>query len=175
MLPSEFPNWKTCHYYFTEWRNSTDEEGVSVLDRSLKNWLERSEKNRAEVLDEFLIVDAQSVKNTDTAEEKGYDAGKKGIRNKRHIAVDTQGLPHALSVTTANVSDREGRFLCSMLVQKNSSILGKILFLTEAIEEKSSQKNSRNLLCCSRSCQKMNCIPLPLSQKDGSLNVLSPG
>jgi hypothetical protein len=25
----------------------------------------------------FLIVDAQSVKNTDTAEQKGYDAGKK--------------------------------------------------------------------------------------------------
>jgi hypothetical protein len=24
----------------------------------------------------FLIVDAQSVKNTDTAEQKGYDAGK---------------------------------------------------------------------------------------------------
>ncbi len=25
----------------------------------------------------FCIVDAQSVKNTDTAENKGYDAGKK--------------------------------------------------------------------------------------------------
>ena len=25
----------------------------------------------------FIIVDAQSVKNTDTAQEKGYDAGKK--------------------------------------------------------------------------------------------------
>jgi len=24
----------------------------------------------------FLIIDSQSVKNTDTAEEKGYDAGK---------------------------------------------------------------------------------------------------
>ncbi len=25
----------------------------------------------------FIIIDAQSVKNTDTAESKGYDAGKK--------------------------------------------------------------------------------------------------
>ncbi len=25
----------------------------------------------------FCIIDAQSVKNADTAEEKGYDAGKK--------------------------------------------------------------------------------------------------
>lgn len=27
---------------------------------------------------------------------------------KRHIAVDTQGLPHAIHITTANVSDRAG-------------------------------------------------------------------
>jgi hypothetical protein len=38
----------------------------------------------------FLIVDAQSVKNTDSAEQKGYDAGKKVSGIKRHIAVDTQ-------------------------------------------------------------------------------------
>lgn len=56
----------------------------------------------------FIIVDAQSVKNTDTAENKGYDAGKKVSGIKRHIAVDTQGLPHAIHVTTANVTDREG-------------------------------------------------------------------
>src|SRR4051812_1965357 len=56
----------------------------------------------------FLIVDAQSVKNTDTAKQKGYDAGKKVSGIKRHIAVDTQGLPHAIGVTTANVTDRKG-------------------------------------------------------------------
>jgi transposase len=56
----------------------------------------------------FIIVDAQSVKNTDTAENKGYDAGKKVSGIKRHIAVDTQGLPHAIHITTANVTDREG-------------------------------------------------------------------
>jgi len=48
------------------------------------------------------------VKNTDTAEEKGYDAGKKIKGRNRHIAVDTQGLPHAVAVTTANVTDRDG-------------------------------------------------------------------
>lgn len=56
----------------------------------------------------FLIVDAQSVKNTDSAEHKGYDAGKKVSGIKRHIAVDTQGLPHAITVTTADVTDRSG-------------------------------------------------------------------
>jgi len=55
-----------------------------------------------------LIVDAQSVKNTDTASQKGYDAGKRVSGIKRHIAVDTQGLPHAVAVTTAEVTDRNG-------------------------------------------------------------------
>jgi len=48
------------------------------------------------------------VKNTDTARNKGYDAGKKVSGIKRHIAVDTQGLPHAIAVTTADVTDRKG-------------------------------------------------------------------
>jgi transposase len=48
------------------------------------------------------------VKNTDTATLKGYDAGKKVSGIKRHIAVDTQGLPHAVAVSTAEVTDRKG-------------------------------------------------------------------
>ena len=53
-------------------------------------------------------MDSQSVKNTDTAEQKGYDAGKKVSGIKRHIAVDTPGLPHGIHVTTADVTDRAG-------------------------------------------------------------------
>ena len=48
------------------------------------------------------------MKNTDTAKLKGYDAGKKVSGIKRHIAVDTQGLPHAVAVSTAEVTDRRG-------------------------------------------------------------------
>lgn len=48
------------------------------------------------------------MKNTDCAENKGYDAGKKISGIKRHIAVDTQGLPHAIEVTTADITDRNG-------------------------------------------------------------------
>lgn len=55
-----------------------------------------------------MIVDAQSVKNTDSARHKGYDAGKKVSGIKRHIAVDTEGLPHAIAITTAEVTDRQG-------------------------------------------------------------------
>lgn len=56
----------------------------------------------------LAIVDAQSVKNTDTAHTKGYDAGKKVSGIKRHIAVDTNGLLHAVHVTAANITDRAG-------------------------------------------------------------------
>ena len=75
----------------------------------------------------FLIADAQSVKNTDSAREKGYDAGKKVSGIKRHIAVDTQGLPHAIAVTTADVTDRKGVLLalsrCAADLQAVRSIL----------------------------------------------------
>jgi hypothetical protein len=37
----------------------------------------------------FLIIDAQSVKNTEPAEHKGYDARKKISGIKRHILVDS--------------------------------------------------------------------------------------
>ncbi len=48
------------------------------------------------------------MKNTDCAQNKGYDAGKEVSGIKRHIVVDSQGLPHAITVTTANVTDRQG-------------------------------------------------------------------
>ena len=74
-------------------------------------------------------MDAQSVKNTDSAEQKGYDAGKKVSGIKRHIAVDTEGLPHAIAVTTANVTvtDRDGALAaidrCKMNLERVESVL----------------------------------------------------
>jgi transposase len=66
------------------------------------------QKNGRKEKTSLIIVDAQSVKNTYTAEKKGYDAGKKVSGIKRHIAVDTQGLPHVIHITTANITDRNG-------------------------------------------------------------------
>lgn len=71
----------------------------------------------------FAIVDAQSVKNTDSTEEKGYDAGKKISGIKRHIAVDTNGFPHAITITTADVSDRDGAL---QMFRENKGTLKKV-------------------------------------------------
>src|SRR5947199_8279517 len=75
----------------------------------------------------FCIVDAQSVKNTDTAEEKGYDGGKRVSGIKRHLATDTQGLPHAIEVTTAAVADRDGAILMVEREKENLSDVKTVL------------------------------------------------
>ncbi len=67
------------------------------------------------------------MKNTDTAREKGYDAGKKVAGIKRHIAVDTQGLPHAIHITTANVTDRAGAIEMATKWQTNLSSVTNVM------------------------------------------------
>lgn len=72
----------------------------------------------------LLIVDAQSVKNTDMAGFTGCDAGKKVSGIKRHIALDTDDLPHAIAVTAANVTDRQGALQASKRC-KDSRVLAQ--------------------------------------------------
>ncbi|WP_337883448.1 IS5 family transposase [Chromobacterium haemolyticum] len=122
-LPSDFPKWRTVHSYFAIWSESR--EGPCLLELALKKnqvgvARERLGRNASS---EFLILDAQSVKNTDTATHKGYDAGKKVSGIKRHIAVDTQGLPHAVAVTTAEVTDRKGAL---QALQRCKPVLGQV-------------------------------------------------
>jgi transposase len=75
----------------------------------------------------MVIVDAQSVKNTDIPREKGYDAGKKVSGIKRHIAVNTNGPPHGIEVTTANVTDRDGAVELTRRSKENFSAVEKML------------------------------------------------
>ena len=72
-------------------------------------------------------MDSQSVKNADTAQQKGYDAGKKVSGIKRHLTVDTQGLPHAIEVSTANVTDRDGALWMFLLNTETLSAVVKLL------------------------------------------------
>jgi transposase len=77
MLPDGFPKWYTVYSYFAKWREP-DQQGTSALERALKKSVgEAREKLGRKATTSFIIVDAQSVKNTDTAEEKGYDGARR--------------------------------------------------------------------------------------------------
>ena len=53
------------------------------------------------------VIDSQSVKAPHAA-TRGYDAGKKIVGRKRHIAVDTDGRLLMVNLTTADISDSAG-------------------------------------------------------------------
>jgi transposase len=128
MLPKEYPKWRSVHEYFTIWRTTESEQDQNLLEQVLKKLVgeDRHKQGRNEKTS-FLIVDAQSVSNTDCAEEKGYDAGKKVSGIKRHIGVDTQGLPHAICITTANVTDRAGALTALSIYQDTLTDVEKLL------------------------------------------------
>ncbi len=128
MLPGDFPKWRTVYSYHEQWcKQSSDSQPSlleSILQESIGNIrISLGRKGQTS----FCIVDAQSVKNVDTAENKGYDAGKNVSGIKRHIAVDTNGFPHALCVTTANITDRDGAIAMFTASKDNLSSVKNVL------------------------------------------------
>jgi transposase len=63
------------------------------------------------------------VPNTQDARAKGYDGGKQVSGIKRHIGVDTEGLPHVIDVTRANTDDRQG---IAIAIRRNRDQLDRV-------------------------------------------------
>ena len=123
-LPHDFPKWEIVYYYYSCWTKIKD-NGKSLIDELLIRMvmLERQAADGRNPKTTMVIIDSKTIDNADTAKEKGYDGGKKISGVKIHVAVDTNGLPHAVGVTTANVSDRDGAI---QMFEKNADNLTRV-------------------------------------------------
>lgn len=103
-LPSDFPPWETVYGFFRRWNRA----GVVTWIRDQLRRRIRTNLGRCPH-PVTMIVDSQSVKGAETVGQatRGYDPGKKINGRKRHIAVDTKGLPVMVMVTSAGIQDRD--------------------------------------------------------------------
>jgi putative transposase len=102
MLPVNFPPWQTVYWWLRRLMRrflfETIHDMAVMIDR---------ERLGREASPSAGIVDSQTVKSPQ-AESRGYDAGKKIVGRKRHIAVDTDGRLLMVNLTTADISDSAG-------------------------------------------------------------------
>jgi len=102
MLPKDFPPWPTVYWWFRRFVRrflfQTIHDVALMLDR---------ERVGREASPTGGVIDSQSVKAPE-AKARGYDASKKIVGRKRHIAVDTDGRLLMVNLTTADISDSAG-------------------------------------------------------------------
>jgi transposase len=102
MLPNDFPPWQTVYWWFRRFVRrllfQTIHDVTLMLDR---------EREGREQSPTAAVVDSQSIK-APAAQKRGFDAGKKVVGRKRHIAVDTDGRLLMVNLTTADISDSAG-------------------------------------------------------------------
>ena len=102
MLPVHFGPWQTVYGWFRELARrflfQTIHDVALMLDR---------ERAGREASPSAAVIDSQSVK-APQAKTRGYDAGKKIVGRKRHIAVDTDGRLLMVHLTPADISDSAG-------------------------------------------------------------------
>src|ERR1700753_2634742 len=118
-MDSKYPNWSIVYYYFSKWHK----RGFLKMLLSCFVRIERLRKGR-EGEASRVAIDSQSVKKVSFIHlETGIDGGKKVNGRKRHLAVDGDGLPIAISVTSAQVHDGQGGFELLWQVEQSTQRL----------------------------------------------------
>ena len=101
-LPKDFPPFTTVQNRFYAWRDS----GLWTQIVSVFVMAAREAEGR-QAAPTAVVVDSQSVKTTEAGGPRGFDASKKVKGRKRHLAVDTLGLPIECQITAASTQDRD--------------------------------------------------------------------
>ena len=100
MLPHDLPPWRIVFHYFRTWRRDGAWQRVhSVLPAPGSGSPGQSQRGHHRQ----PIGEDHGKRGP-----RGYDAGKKVKGRKRHIVVDTLGLPLAVAVHPADIQDRDG-------------------------------------------------------------------
>jgi len=103
-LPSNFLAWQTVYYHFRQFSRTG-------LWTHLWRGLHEAERRRVgkDPHPSATIMDSQSVKTVEeSAHIRGFDAHKCVKGRKRHLLVDTLGLPISVYVTPADMHDTQG-------------------------------------------------------------------
>lgn len=102
MLPIHFGAWQTVYGWFRELARRFLFQTIHDIELMLDR-----ERQGREASSSAAVIDSQSVK-APSAEKRGFDAAKKVVGRKRHIAVDTDGRLLMVNLTTADISDSAG-------------------------------------------------------------------
>ena len=102
MLPIHFGHWRTVYGWFRELARRFLFQTIHDIELMFDR-----ERQGREASPSAAVIDSQSIK-APHAKTRGYDAGKKIVGRKRHIAVDTDGRLLMVNLTTADISDSAG-------------------------------------------------------------------
>jgi len=125
-MPKDLPPKSTVHDYFVEWHCDGT---LARIHHAL--YVEARTLAGREASPTLAIIDSQSVKGAEKGGARidpvGYDGGKKIKGKKRHAAVDTVGLMLGITVTPANVQDRDGCIPMLKEVRRNFPFLEGVI------------------------------------------------
>src|SRR5208283_3336563 len=145
MLPKDFPPWQTVYWWFRRFMRrflfETIHDVALMIDR---------ERAGREASPTAGVIDSQTIK-APMAEKRGYDAGKKIVGRKRHIAVDTDGRLLAVNLTTADISDSAGAQPILDAIRKRWPWI-KHFFADGAYDRRTLLERRRSSISWSRSC-----------------------
>jgi len=104
-LPHDFPPWSSVYYYFRKYKKTKQWYLAHMtIQADLREQSGRNPEPSA------AMIDTQSLKTSQMAESRGFDGNKKIKGRKRHMVVDTMGLPLVVKVHDANLSDSKVAF-----------------------------------------------------------------